>query len=90
MDPKFKKYETKLFEDLVEKHKSQVGVEKPSFLSPEFTTPKLKTGNVAVITLWDMAPTEISKKLLHSCDIHTVIDDSMEIYYGYRKKLKSR
>ena len=52
------------------------------YFTPKDTSFILDKGDAAIITFWDAVVNEVDEVLLHSCDIHVFIDDSMEIYSG--------
>ena len=81
---RFGKYEEGTLQHLVKKYDRQPTkyTNNQGYLDPEITTPLLKKGNSVIITLWDSASEEISEELIHSCDIHSFIDDAIMFNYG--------
>ena len=86
IDGRFKKYEEGTIKHLVTKHENQRNNERvlqeDGLLNRSLATLLLKESNSAIITLWDSASNEISEELIHSCDVHSFIDDEMVLSYG--------
>ena len=53
------------------------------FLLPNKSREFLMNGNSALITIWDSVFQDVPKSLMMSCDIHAVLDDHVQLYYGY-------
>ena len=84
IDERFRKSEEGTIQHLVTRYDRQPTkyTDNDGLLFPENTTSLLKRGNSVIITLWDAAPEEISEELIHSCDIHSFIDDAMLLNLG--------
>ena len=52
------------------------------FYNHTVTKKLLMDGNNALITLWDGVLAEVPEVLIQSCDLHTFIDEYMQINYG--------
>ena len=80
---RFEKYEDGLISELVTKYNSQPPEYRDvPFYKPNITDEILMAGNTALVTLWDSVLSEVSEGLIQSCDLHTFIDEYMQINYG--------
>ena len=72
------------FEDLSKKEVLQNYIaEEDDFLSPGKSKEFLLRGNSAIITIWDSVLQEVPSSLIASCQIQTILDDHVKLYYGY-------
>ena len=95
VDGRFRLYEHGLINELADKYDEQLKdpskkkvlqhyyAEEDAFLKPEKSREFLMRGNSAIITIWDSVREEVPNSLIMSCQIDTILDDHVQLYYGY-------